>query len=339
MKAVETLPTKQKHLIGIGAAIAAGCQPCTASFVKAAQAAGACERGVRFAIEGGLSARDSATAVMSGFANETFAHPEIDAAFRAERALLHALIGVAAAVAGNAAPSVKTRVDAARTLGATDDQIRTAAQIARTARRGAETETESALSTALGDAPQPPCCADGCADTASEPSEGGASTGAACGCSGSSSGPGFETVRIEKTKSTCGLCEDYAREQSEKPIVVMSCEGACLRGEISRQAADHLCHVLAPEKTVRLCLGGAFTKDGGQRALVRNAGRVVALEGCSIRCASRMMRGHVPELAAEVIVTDGLCEFDRTLFGSDALPPDDVRKLGQSVASKVAARL
>jgi len=25
-----------------------------------------------------------------------------------------------------------------------------------------------------------------------------------------------------------------------------------------------LCHKLAPEKTIRLCLGGAFTKDAGQ---------------------------------------------------------------------------
>lgn len=149
----------------------------------------------------------------------------------------------------------------------------------------------------------------------------------------------FETVRIEKTKVDCSVCEGYVERQAHKPIVVMSCEGACLRGEISRQAANRLCHQLAPEKTARLCLGGAFTKDAGQRRLVRDAQRVIALEGCAIRCASRMMRGHFPDLEAEVIVTDGLCEFDRGLFGVDELPEEEVRALGQTVASKVAARL
>src|SRR5512145_3353785 len=93
-------------------------------------------------------------------------------------------------------------------------------------------------------------------------------------------GDGYEVVRIEKTKSSCRLCEDYAARHGSKTVVVMSCEGACLRGEVARQAANILCHSLAPEKTVRICLGGAFTKDSGQRELVRNAGRLIALEGC-----------------------------------------------------------
>jgi RNA polymerase sigma factor (sigma-70 family) len=147
------------------------------------------------------------------------------------------------------------------------------------------------------------------------------------------------TVRIEKTRNTCSLCEEHAKRQAQKPIVVMSCEGACLRGEISRQAANHLCHVLAPEKTVRLCLGSAFTKDGGQRALVRGAKRVIALDGCLVRCASRMMRGPFPSLKSEVILTDGLCDFDRSLYGAEELPADEVQRLGLAVAAKVAARL
>ncbi len=122
MSTAETLPTKQKHLIGIGAAIAAGCQPCTAEFASAAREAGACERGARLAIESGLAGREAATESMSTFAKATFAQPEIDASFRAERAALVALVGVAAAVASNTASLVSVRVEAARALGATDDQ-------------------------------------------------------------------------------------------------------------------------------------------------------------------------------------------------------------------------
>jgi S-adenosylmethionine:diacylglycerol 3-amino-3-carboxypropyl transferase len=86
----------------------------------------------------------------------------------------------------------------------------------------------------------------------------------------------YENIRITKTDKVCSLCEDHASEQRNKPIVVMSCEGGCLRGEIARQATNILCVELAPEKTALLCLGGAFTKDIGQRALVRNASNLVA---------------------------------------------------------------
>ncbi|MGE5412112.1 MAG: putative zinc-binding protein, partial [Clostridiales bacterium] len=86
----------------------------------------------------------------------------------------------------------------------------------------------------------------------------------------------YESIKIQKTRNICPMCEDYAKAQVTKPVVIMSCEGACLRGEVSRQAANIVCHSLLPETTVRLCLGGAFTKDGGQRNLVRNAQKVVA---------------------------------------------------------------
>lgn len=94
-----------------------------------------------------------------------------------------------------------------------------------------------------------------------------------------------ETIHIAKTKAGCGLCEDYAAREARKPVVVMSCEGACLRGELARLAANYLCDEVAPEKTARLCLGGAFTKDTGQRNLARKAERVIAIEGCPIGMA------------------------------------------------------
>lgn len=40
----------------------------------------------------------------------------------------------------------------------------------------------------------------------------------------------FETIPIQKAQASCGLCEEYAAREAVKPIVVMACEGACLRG-------------------------------------------------------------------------------------------------------------
>lgn len=152
-------------------------------------------------------------------------------------------------------------------------------------------------------------------------------------------GTEYESIQIEKLRRTCSACEGYAQRQADKPVAVLSCEGACLRGEVARQAANILCHSIAPERTVRICLGGAFTKDTGQRALVRNATRVVALEGCFINCSSRMMRGVLPDLEPEVVIADQLYEFDRSLFGIDEMPRAEIEAHARTVAEKVAGRL
>lgn len=149
----------------------------------------------------------------------------------------------------------------------------------------------------------------------------------------------YETISIEKTKSFCPLCEDYSERHASKPIAIMSCEGSCLRGEIARRAANLVCHKLAPDKTVRICLGGAFTKDTGQRGLARNVPKVVALEGCFIACASRMMKGVIPDLDADIIVTDRLCDFDSNLFGVEEMPEDQINKSAEEAANKIVEKL
>jgi uncharacterized metal-binding protein len=162
-------------------------------------------------------------------------------------------------------------------------------------------------------------------------------------CCGTSSTAGtsddYEVVRIEKAKNGCQLCEEYAERQKSKPVAVICCEGACLRGEVARQAANILCFELATEKTVRICLGGAFTKDTGQRGLVRDAGRLVALEGCHVNCASRMMAGVIEGLQAEVVVADRFYDFDRSLFGVEEMPPEEIRVHARTVAQQIAVSL
>ncbi len=149
----------------------------------------------------------------------------------------------------------------------------------------------------------------------------------------------YETVQIAKTDNICPMCEDYSKAQASKPIAVICCEGACLRGEVARQAANILCHSFAPEKTARICLGGAFTKDTGQRNLVKNAGKVIAIEGCFIKCASRTMAGVVKKFDPKVIIADQLYDFDRNLFGIDEMPEKEIKAYAQRVAKKIAAQL
>jgi len=147
----------------------------------------------------------------------------------------------------------------------------------------------------------------------------------------------YEVINVEKTRNVCPMCEDFAEAQIKKqvPFAILSCEGACLRGEVSRQAANLICFSLMPGKTSRICLGGAFTKDTGQRNLVRNAPRVIALEGCFIECASRMMKGVINELNPEVIIVDKLYDFDRKLFGIHEVTEQQIKEFAKAAAVKI----
>jgi uncharacterized metal-binding protein len=147
----------------------------------------------------------------------------------------------------------------------------------------------------------------------------------------------YETVKIAKVTGGCSLCEDYATKNSTNPpkIAVMACEGACTRGEVARRAANMVAHRLARDETVRICLGGAFTKDTGQRALVRRAEKVIAIEGCFLNCSSRMMAGVIPGLVPVVVQADTLYDSSAVPFSIDDVPDNMYTVYGHKVAESV----
>jgi len=146
----------------------------------------------------------------------------------------------------------------------------------------------------------------------------------------------YETIKIAKVTGKCPACEQYAEQNSTTPpkIAVMACEGACARGEVARRAANLVAHRLARNETVRICLGGAFTKDTGQRNLVRRAKKVIAIEGCFIACSSRMMAGVLEDFKPVVIQADTL--YDESLpFGVDEVPDEMFSVYAYKVAEQV----
>jgi uncharacterized metal-binding protein len=146
----------------------------------------------------------------------------------------------------------------------------------------------------------------------------------------------YETAKIAKVVGKCPACEDYAERNSTNPpkIAVMACEGACARGEVARWAANMVAHRLARNETVRICLGGAFTKDTGQRNLVRRAEKVIAIEGCFINCCSRMMEGVMPELKPAIVRADLIYNLDLP-FGIDEVPDEMFTVYAYMVAEQV----
>ncbi len=146
----------------------------------------------------------------------------------------------------------------------------------------------------------------------------------------------YQTVKIETVDRSCGLCDQYAEKHmtAQPKVAVLSCEGSCSRGEAARRVANLIAHRLTPEQTVRICLGGAFTKESGQRELVRRANRVLAIEGCHIDCASRMMLGVLPELDAQVIRAN---EFYRHSlpFGIEEVSEELLAELANTAAGQI----
>jgi uncharacterized metal-binding protein len=146
----------------------------------------------------------------------------------------------------------------------------------------------------------------------------------------------YEIAKIAKVTGKCPACEEYAEKNATSPpkIAVMACEGACAKGEVARRAANIVAHRLARDETVRICLGGAFTKDTGQRNLIRRAEKVIAVEGCFIACSSRMMAGVLPEFRPVVVQADTL--YDGPLpFGVDEGPDEMFSVYAYKVAEQV----
>ena len=151
----------------------------------------------------------------------------------------------------------------------------------------------------------------------------------------------YETVQIEKTNKSCSLCEEYAERQlnDKVPYAILSCEGGCLRGEVSRQVANQISFSHMTDKSSRICLGGAFTKDTGQRNLVRNAKRVIVLEGCFIKCASRMMKGVLGDLDPEIYLVDRYYNFDKKLFAINEVTEQELKMFAHAATNKIVAKI
>src|SRR5512145_2439791 len=113
-----------------------------------------------------------------------------------------------------------------------------------------------------------------------------------------------QTIEVQLTNQRCALGDAYAQKHLTTPpkIPLLSCEGMCLRGEISRCAANLLAHELAPESMVRICHGGLLEVGGGMRELLQHADRVLVLDGCGLACGTRLLKAALPELQPTVVL-------------------------------------
>lgn len=147
------------------------------------------------------------------------------------------------------------------------------------------------------------------------------------------------TIQVRLTDQRCELGDAYAQKHWTTPpkIAVLSCEGMCLRGEVARRAANLIAHELEPDRTVRVCHGGLLETSGGMRELVERADHILLLDGCSLACGTRLLKGAFPESKPNVAFTDQLFELDRPAFSIDEVAEVEIKAYARTVAEKVVA--
>ncbi len=145
-------------------------------------------------------------------------------------------------------------------------------------------------------------------------------------------------LEVSKTGKTCPTGEIVgSRNLEEGKIPVLSCEGACIRGEIARLAAN----LVAKEEPYRRgCHGELFTvPESALAQWIKKAGKIVLIDGCFLRCHGRILEN--------LIGKENLVQFDALSFYGeytdrfdiDSVPEAERKETARIVADIVLAEL
>lgn len=139
---------------------------------------------------------------------------------------------------------------------------------------------------------------------------------------------------VSKTDGKCAVGEKIGeRGIQNNNIPVLSCEGACIRGEIARLAANY---VSKHENFKRGCHGEAFTVPGSKIAQwIIKAQKVVCIDGCFLRCHSRILENILDR--SKLLIFDALSFHKKynEIFDIDDVPEAERKNIANDVAQWV----
>lgn len=145
-------------------------------------------------------------------------------------------------------------------------------------------------------------------------------------------------LQVDGVKGICPAGEAWAKEAIlQKKIPVLSCEGPCVRGDIARRAADM---VAKEEPFTRACYPeAAFVPHSAMARWVKDADRVIMVDGCFLKCIGRVVRNIVDE--DTMIHIDALRLYNKytDLFAMEDVPEAERIDTARDVADKILAQL
>lgn len=141
-------------------------------------------------------------------------------------------------------------------------------------------------------------------------------------------------VLLNTTNAVCPIGEITGNKNiTESRIPVLSCEGACIRGEIARLAAN----IVSKGKSFgRGCHGELITvPESAISKWIKGAEKVVLIDGCFLRCHGRIIENIVD--SEKLIQFDALSHYNRytDVFDYEDVPESERKEVAQSVAEWV----
>ncbi len=146
------------------------------------------------------------------------------------------------------------------------------------------------------------------------------------------------SIEVEGTENRCPIGEAIGnRNMAEGKIPVLSCEGACIRGEIARLAANM---VAKEEPFARGCHGEFLSvPDSAMAQWVKKAGKVVLIDGCFLRCHGRIIENLLEK--DKLVQFDALSVYKKytDVFDIGDVPEEERQQAARQVAVSVLAAL
>ncbi len=124
----------------------------------------------------------------------------------------------------------------------------------------------------------------------------------------------------EKTKCMC----------SSSDVRVVACSGASNVGQIANQAAIDL----ANEKVAGFfCLAGVGGHINGMVKSAREAGLMISIDGCPVKCAARTLQHVDIEPAIQIVITELGIEKSHELVIDEKICSRVVEKVKEELAA------
>jgi uncharacterized metal-binding protein len=147
------------------------------------------------------------------------------------------------------------------------------------------------------------------------------------------------TLNVQGVKGACPAGEKYAKEQlAAGTIPVLTCEGPCIRGEIARLAGNMITQDVP--SLARACHAETFfVPHSTMAAWVKQAEKVVMIDGCFLKCHGRVLKELIP--GEKVIHIDALPLHKKynDVFLMDHVPEAERKAVARHVADKILVQL
>jgi alkylhydroperoxidase/carboxymuconolactone decarboxylase family protein YurZ len=148
-----------------------------------------------------------------------------------------------------------------------------------------------------------------------------------CSCSAPVNNSESINVQISGTEKRCAAGEQRGKEnKTAQKIPVLSCEGACIKGEIARLIANN---ISKKDGYARGCHGELLiVPDSALAQWIKNAPKTVIIDGCGLKCHTRIFEN--------ILKKDTLISVDALSYHKSFSDKFDIDSVSQKEREDIA---